>query len=226
MKLLALIPARGGSKRVPNKNIRALNGKPLINWTINAALGISEIVDVLVSTDSAVIAEIARSAGAMVPWLRPPHLATDTATSIAVCIHALDWYEKEKGAVDGLILLQPTSPFRRVESIQRGIKLFSEDLHRPVVSFSSARSHPMWCYCLVDGYIKPFVITKDEQIRSQDLSPAFVINGLIYIASPKYLRINKSFVGQNTRPMIIDDLIECIDIDTEQDFDMAIRVSK
>jgi CMP-N,N'-diacetyllegionaminic acid synthase len=226
MKILALIPARGGSKRVPNKNILALNGKPLINWTIDAALGITEIVDVLVSTDSEVIAEIARSAGAMVPWLRPSHLATDTATSVAVCIHALDWYEKEKGHVDGLILLQPTSPFRRIESIQRGIKLFSEDFHRSVVSFSPARSHPMWCYSLLDGSIKPFLVSKEEQMRSQDLLPAYVINGLIYIASPKYLRINKSFVGQDTRPMIIDDLIECIDVDTEQDFDLAIRVSK
>ncbi|HIF59709.1 MAG TPA: acylneuraminate cytidylyltransferase family protein, partial [Rhodospirillales bacterium] len=125
MRILALITARGGSKRIPGKNIRPLGGKPLIVWSINVAKDIAGIVDILVSTDDKNILEIAKSAGALVPWSRPPELATDTASSVDVCLHALAWYEKEIGRIDGLMLLQPTSPFRSRKSVLRGIELFS-----------------------------------------------------------------------------------------------------
>ena len=115
MRILALIPARSGSKRVPDKNIRLLGGKPLIVWTIVMALGITGICDVLVSTDSIEIQTISSAAGAKVPWLRPDQIATDEASSVDVAIHALDWYEKECGEIGGLLLLQPTSPFRTKE---------------------------------------------------------------------------------------------------------------
>ena len=124
MKILALIPARGGSKRLPKKNILPLGGKPLISWTIDAVKDTPEIVDILVSTDSCEIASVARAAGALVPWLRPDVLSTDTATSMDVCLHALDWYEEKYGDVDGLLLLQPTSPFRDKNTITKGIELF------------------------------------------------------------------------------------------------------
>ena len=113
MKVLALIPARGGSKRVPGKNVRDLAGKPLIIWTLDAVRGVEGIVDVLVSTDDPGIAAVASSAGARVPWLRPAHLATDIAGSVDVALHALDWFEMQHGTVDALLLLQPTSPLRR-----------------------------------------------------------------------------------------------------------------
>jgi CMP-N-acetylneuraminic acid synthetase len=90
MRILAVIPARGGSKRLPKKNIKPLGGKPLINWSIEAIRGISEICEVLVSTDDSEIASIAKQAGASVPWLRPSHLSTDTASSVDVALHALD----------------------------------------------------------------------------------------------------------------------------------------
>ena len=147
MKILALIPARGGSKRLPKKNILPLGGKPLISWTIDAVQDIPEIVDILVSTDTDEIASVAKAAGALVPWLRPPALSTDTATSMDVCFHALDWYEGEYGAVDGLLLLQPTSPFRKRETIKKGIELFKSHYgERPVAAFSPVDVHPMWCY--------------------------------------------------------------------------------
>lgn len=221
MKLLALIPARAGSKRVPNKNIRELGGKPLINWTIDATRGIPEIVDVLVSTDNPSIAKIAEEHGAMVPWLRPAELSTDTATSMVVCLHALDWYEKENGPVDGLILLQPTSPFRTSESIRKGIALFSESYTTSVVSFSHAESHPMWCYRADRNSMVPFIQDIDKQVRSQDLPTAYVINGGLYIASPTYLRANGSFVGSKTVPLIIVNAKESLDIDTEKDWSLA-----
>ena len=101
MRILALVPARGGSKRLPRKNIRILAGKPLINWTIEVAKGIPEICEILVSTDDPEIASIAKSAGATVPWLRPKILATDESTSAEVALHALDWYETDNEKIDG-----------------------------------------------------------------------------------------------------------------------------
>ena len=102
MKILALIAARGGSKRLPGKNIRLLGGKPLIVWSIDVARDIPEICDILVSTDSPAISEICKDAGIVVPWLRPVKLATDKASSVDVALHALEWYEAEKGEIDGL----------------------------------------------------------------------------------------------------------------------------
>lgn len=221
MKLLALIPARGGSKRVLNKNIRPLGGKPLIAWTIDAARGAPELADLLVSTDSPAIAKAAEAAGALVPWLRPAELATDTASSMAVCLHALDWYEQEKGPVDGLLLLQPTSPFRTITSIRRAIEQFCAHPQQSVVSFSPAESHPMWCYRVDSNAIAPFIKEGDRPTRSQDLPPAYVINGALYIASPSLLRQRGSFLGADTVPLVIDDAREALDIDTEWDWMLA-----
>jgi N-acylneuraminate cytidylyltransferase len=221
MKFLALIPARAGSKRVPNKNIRELGGKPLISWSIEVTRGIPEIVDVLVSTDSPDIAKIAVGNGALVPWLRPAELSTDTATSMAVCLHAVNWYENEKGPIDGLILLQPTSPFRTSESIRKGIAIFSKNSRKSVVSFSPAESHPMWCYRSEGNSMVPFVQDADRQVRAQDLPAAYVINGGLYIASPTYLRVNCSFIGDDTVPIIMESEQESLDIDTEWDWKLA-----
>jgi CMP-N,N'-diacetyllegionaminic acid synthase len=221
MKLLALVPARGGSKRVPNKNIRELGGKPLIQWTLDAALGIPEIADVLVSTDSPEIAKIAKEAGALVPWLRPAELASDTATTLSVCRHALEWYEHHNGSVDAILLLQPTSPFRTQESIVRAIDLFRVHPERSIVSFSSAESHPLWCYRIQEDMVQPFVEGSQKPTRSQDLPSVYVINGAIYIASPAYLNQHGSFIGRDTVPLIMEDMNESLDIDTEMDWNFA-----
>lgn len=221
MKILALIPARGGSKRLPNKNILSLGGKPLINWTIAAARGIPEIVDILVSTDSSEIAKIAKEAGVLVPWLRPSELAADASTSIDVCLHALDWYEKERGPIDGLILLQPTSPFRSKNSVLQVISLYGKFPESSIVSLSPAESHPMWCYRVQGFRLKPFMADGTAVTRSQELPPAYVLNGSLYIASPKFLRTNKSFIDQNTIPFIMRDYREVLDIDTEVDWKLA-----
>lgn len=157
MKILALITARGGSKRLPGKNIRQLAGKPLIVWSIEAAKGISDICEMLVSTDDPAIAAVCSEAGASVSWLRPAELATDTASSVDVALHALDWYETEKGAVDGLLLFQPTSPFRNKQTIQRGIELFAEYARQPVLGVSPAQVHPMWTLKIEREYLVPFM---------------------------------------------------------------------
>lgn len=144
MRILALITARGGSKRLLGKNIRILGGKPLVVWSIDVARGIPEICDILISTDDPSIADVCSDAGAYVPWLRPSVLATDTASSVDVALHALNWYEAEKGSVDGLLLLQPTSPFRTKNSVHRGIELFSKNGRQPVLGVSPTHAHPMW----------------------------------------------------------------------------------
>ncbi len=221
MKIIALITARSGSKRLPGKNIRMLGGKPLIVWTIDVAKNIIEICDILVSTDDPAIAAVCTEAGAYVPWLRPAELATDTASSVDVALHALDWYEAEKGAVDGLLLLQPTSPFRTQASMQRGIELFDKHGHQPVISVSPTHAHPMWTFKMDCDYLVPFMQEHGMETRSQDLPPAYVVNGSFYLITPKELRACRSFIGKKTMPLIIESLQEALDIDTEWDFIMA-----
>jgi CMP-N,N'-diacetyllegionaminic acid synthase len=201
--------------------LRLLGKRPLIVWSINAVKGIPDICDTLVSTDDAAIADVARQAGALVPWLRPAGLATDTASSLDACTHALDWYETQRGTVDGLLLLQPTSPFRRRESIVRGIELFRAGGHRPVVGVSPAESHPLWCFRILDGKLQPYIDGAGLHLRSQDLPPAFVINGAFYLVSPMDLRNNRSFFGDDMLPLLMTELGENVDIDTAWDWKMT-----
>ncbi len=221
MKILALILARGGSKRLPRKNIRNLGGKPLVVWSIEAATGIPEICDILVSTDDPEIASICKKAGASVPWLRPAELATDTASSMAASLHALNWYESEFGPIDGVLLLQPTSPFRSKETMLRGIKLFVQSGMQTVVGVSSTHAHPMWTFKMEGSYLVPFIKEHGLGKRSQDLPAAYVVNGCFYLISPAQLRINKSFFGERTLPLLIDSQQETLDIDTDWDFMLA-----
>lgn len=221
MRILALIPARGGSKRLPGKNIRVLGDRPLIVWSIDVARDIPEICDILVSTDDTAIASICADAGAMVPWLRPADLATDTASSVDVALHALDWYEAKKGAVDGVLLLQPTSPFRTRETVRKGIKLFVKHERQPVLGISPTHAHPMWTLKTEGDYLVPYMQEHGLVTRSQDLPPAYVVNGSFYLISPAELQAYKSFLGAKTVPLLIESPQEALDIDTEWDWKIA-----
>jgi CMP-N,N'-diacetyllegionaminic acid synthase len=225
MRVLALIAARGGSKRVPGKNLKVLGGRPLIGWSVRAAAGLPDVCDTMVSTDSEEIAAAARSLGALVPWLRPAEIATDTASSVDVCVHALDWYEAARGPVDGLLLLQPTSPFRRRESLEQGLRQFAMSGGRPVVGVSLAASHPMWTYRIdesagAEGTMRPFVDGAGD-LRSQDLPPAYVINGAFYLIAPFQLRTGRSFTSADMTPLVMNQPGEALDIDTEWDWQLA-----
>lgn len=227
MRILALVAARAGSKRVPGKNLRPLAGRPLVMWSIDAARGVNDICDTLVSTDDESLAALARSAGALVPWLRPAALATDTASMNDVAIHALDWYESSRGEVDGLLLLQPTTPFRSRASIERGIALFASLGRRPVLGVSAAASHPWHCFTVDGDRLQPFVAGEsggDDQrylVRTQDLPPAYCVNGGLYLVSPRDLRTRRSFYGADMAPLVMTDPREAIDIDTEADWARA-----
>lgn len=193
----------------------------MIVWSIDVAKGVPEICDILVSTDDSAIAEVARNAGALVPWLRPAELATDTASSVDVCLHALDWYEGENGKVDGLLLLQPTSPFRSRDTVLRGIELFRVHQRRPVLGVSPAESHPMWCFQIEGETMRSFMDGGGVHLRSQDLPPAYVVNGAFYLIAHEDLRKLRSFCHDDMVPLVIDGPEESIDIDTEWDWKMA-----
>ena len=222
MRILALIPARSGSKRVPNKNIRLLGGKPLIVWTIEAAQGISAICDILVSTDSIAIQLISSNAGARVPWLRPSELATDEAASVDVAIHALENYESECGEVDGLLLLQPTSPFRTKKYIAEGIGKYLAGGGDSVIGVTPVRERPSLMVTIENDQINRL----DDQsnvVLSRDLNDLYIINGSFYLTSPSTLRTRKSFHSYVTKPLICDSIIDSLDIDTEMEFEFAER---
>lgn len=198
----------------------------MIIWSIDVAKDVPEICDILVSTDDAAIAAVCTEAGALVPWLRPAELATDTASSVNVALHALDWYETAKGAVDGLLLLQPTSPFRTKETLRKGIELFVRQGQHPVLGVSPSHAHPMWTFKMEGGYLVPFSREHGLETRSQDLPPAFVVNGSFYLISSAELRQSRSFVGGKSVPLIIEPPQEALDVDTEWDFKMAEAISK
>jgi CMP-N-acetylneuraminic acid synthetase len=219
MRILALIPARAGSKRLPGKNVRPLAGKPLIVWSIEHARRLPEICATLVSTDDPAAADIARKAGAMVPWLRPPELASDTASSVDVALHSLDWYEQAHGTVDGLLLLQPTSPFREVEMTARGIAKFARSSHIPVVGFSPSPVHPEYCFMIEGERLRP-VIPRASWSQIPTV-PAYTVNGAFYLISPARLRADRSFLTDDTIPLIMSGLGARIDIDTELDWQLA-----
>jgi CMP-N-acetylneuraminic acid synthetase len=223
-KLLAIVPARGGSKRLPRKNALQLGGRPLICWTIAAAQASGVIDEILVSTDDEEIAGIARDAGALVPWLRPAELATDTATSTAVIQHALAWYEREHGSVGAVVLLQPTSPFRTAASIRDAVATFraqvDEDVHA-VVSVSAAQNHPAWCFQLSGDTMQPFLGWENLQRRSQDLAPAYALNGAIYVLPAATVRSGTPLLAPGIRGFVMADPHEALDIDTPDDWQTA-----
>jgi N-acylneuraminate cytidylyltransferase len=226
MRILALIAARGGSKRLPGKNIRLLGDKPMIVWSIQAAKNIPEICDILVSTDDLAIAEVSAAEHALVPWLRPAYLSTDTATSVDVALHALDWYEANSAPVDGLLLLQPTSPFRSESTIRKGIQLFIDNCEQSVLGVSPARDHPMWVLKECGEYVVPYLKEHGLNQRSQDLPLAYAVNGGFYLISPLELRNGRSFLGEKMIPLVFESQEEALDIDTHWDFSMAELIAK
>ena len=222
MKIIALITARRGSKRLPRKNIINLGGKPLIMWSIEALNNVKEINDIIVSTDDEKVIEISQEAGINVPWLRPKNLSLDTSKSVDVALHALDWYEKHKGDIDGLILIQPTSPFRTSKMIKKGIELFVDSKMKTVISVTPTHQHPSWTFTINHNHhLVPYNNENGMNFRSQDLEQTFVVNGSFYLISPKKLRKDNSFFSDETIPLIITSRKESIDIDDAHDLEIA-----
>ncbi len=219
--LLAIIPARGGSKGIPAKNIRPLLGKPLIAYTIEAALHASALGRVIVSTDDPQTAAIAESFGAEVPFLRPAELGQDDTPTLDVVRHALaNLRTQQNYEPDAVVLLQPTSPLRRAADIDRAVaKLESTDADS-VVSLCTVEDSPYWMMRLQGDRVLPFVEDGREYTRRQDLPAVYRKNGAIYVTRTDVIVNQKRFLGEDTRGYIMDSE-SSIDIDTALDMEFA-----
>jgi CMP-N,N'-diacetyllegionaminic acid synthase len=197
MRTLGLIPARGGSKGVPRKNIRTLAGKPLLQWTVEAATASHAIDRLVLSTDDEEIADIGRAAGCEVAFLRPRELARDETPGIDVALHALGVLGHD---YEFLVLLQPTSPLRRAEDISSCVQVCRESGAPGCLSVVRAAESPFWMFLMTpDAELRPVVPRASIPLRHQDLPPAFRINGAVYAARPPWLVEHHSFFGPGVR---------------------------
>lgn len=221
MKILGVIPARGGSKGIPSKNIKSLNGKPLIAYTIISALN-SELDSVVVSTDSEEIAKVAKEYGAEVPFLRPADLASDAASSMPVAIHALEQMEVlNQTKYDAVMLLQPTTPFRNENDINEAIRILNEKQSDSVISVVDVGgTHPARMKYIENGLLidPPFCEVKENQNR-QELEPMFIRNGAIYLSKRNTL-LKGTYKGETCAALLMPSN-RSVNIDTLFDFEYA-----
>lgn len=218
---LVVIPARGGSKGVLGKNIKLLNGKPLVHYTIKAAQKVFENKSIFLSTDSSEIKSIAEQTGIKVPNLRPEHLATDTANSRDVILHAMDQFKQSNNNSDPdiVVLLQPTSPFRTHTHIIDALKLYSDAIDM-VVSVKETSANPY--YVLFEENDERFLKKSKEShfLRRQDCPKVWELNGAIYVINPKSIREASIGDFQKVIKYEMDDQ-SSIDIDTPLDWEFA-----
>lgn len=214
-----VIPARGGSKGVPRKNIKLLNGKPLIQYTIEAARGVFEDNQICVSTDDIEIKSVVESLALSVPFLRPEQLASDTAGTYEVLLHALAYYENKGYKPDTLILLQATSPFRTAEHLKEAIDLYDANCEM-VVSVKETKSNPY--YVLREENDEGWLVKSKEGnfIRRQDCPKVYELNGAIYIINVEALKTKpiQDFVKVRKYEM---DEVSSHDIDSMMDWLLA-----
>ncbi len=218
MRTLGVITARSGSKGIKDKNIRNLNRKPLIAYTIESALQSQYIDEVMVSTNSENYADIARKFGANVPFLRSEKNSTDTAKSVDVLLEVLDEYKKIGQEFDNVVLLQPTSPLRTCRNLNEAFQLFYDRNADSVVSVCECEHNPKLSNTLpVDLNLSRFVDSEFIR-RRQDLEKFYRLNGAIYISKVDVLKEKKSFYGKHSYAYIMEQR-ESIDIDSELDFE-------
>jgi N-acylneuraminate cytidylyltransferase len=222
MKPLVVIPARGGSKGVPKKNIKLLNKKPLIQYTIDAARGVFESKNICVSTDDFEIKDVVESLGLNVPFIRPEHLSTDTAGTYEVLLHALDFFEKEQQYFpDTLILLQATSPFRTDKHIKEALSLFDATTCEMLVSVKETKANP---YYLLKEENKEGWLENSKKAsftRRQDCPKVYELNGAIYIINIRALKEKKSLSDFTQVKKYVMDEFSSHDIDDIMDWKIA-----
>ncbi len=220
MKILVIIPARGGSKGIPHKNIKPLNGKPLIYYTIDCARAICDDVDICVSTDDDEIIKVVEDYGLKVPFKRPDELATDTAGTYEVLLHALNYYEQQRKHYDAVMLLQNTSPFRTAEHVKEALKLYTPDVDM-VVSVKECPANPYYCVFEEDANGFLHVCKGDGNIfRRQDAPKVYEYNGAIYIMNSEKLKTTHMHKMQKRVKYVMDDA-SSFDLDTMWDWQMA-----
>jgi N-acylneuraminate cytidylyltransferase len=217
-KVIAVIPARGGSKRLPRKNILPMHGKPLIAWTIEAALSSLYIDDVIVTTDDEDIADISKTFGASVPALRPRELASDIASSSDVLFHVLEKYGSDASVV---ILLQPTSPLRTSKHIDEALNIFIDKSAKSVVAVTPCE-HPLaWANTLPENLSMQHFLKPEAVKRSQDLEGDFRLNGALYIYDVEHILKSGTLSYDEQTYAYIMNNESSVDIDTKLDFKFA-----
>ena len=225
--IIAIIPARGGSKSIKNKNIIDLGGKPLIYYTINQALKSKEFIKVIVSTDSPAIAKVAKRCGAEVPFLRPKNISHDCPTE-KVLIHASKYLERYI-SFDGVACLQPTSPFRKINSLKKCAKIFRSKKYDSVITFKKVEAErPEWMFTKKKNLMTPYINKKKingkiifgKNIARQLYQKLYKPNGSIYITKKDILYKYESIYGFNLCGYINDEY-ESHDIDTKLDLDFS-----
>lgn len=225
MEVLVIIPARGGSKGIPHKNIKPLNGKPLIYYTIDTARAITGDENICVSTDDEEIITVVEKYGLKVPFKRPAELATDTAGTYEVLLHALSYYESQGKRYDAVLLLQNTSPFRKTEQVKEALQLFNKNVDM-VVSVKECAANPYYCVFEEneEGYLH--VCKGDGNIfRRQDAPKVYEYNGAIYIMNPAVLKTTHMHKMQKRVKYVMDE-ISSFDLDTMADWNMAEMIAK
>jgi len=222
LRIVGIIPARAGSKGLPDKNIRLLCGKPLIYYTITAALAARSIEKVIVSTDSDRIAEIAKSYGAEVPFLRPAELAGDDTARLPVVRHAAMFLaESQKYQPDIFVTLQPTSPLRRAEHIDAAVEILNNTQADAVMSVCEAEHSPYWMRRIEGGgRLVPILPDSNQYTRRQDLPPVYRINGAVYVETYSSV-FNETSRSEGNIHALVMDRVDSIDIDEEIDFKVA-----
>ena len=226
-KILAIIPARGGSKRIPKKNIKKLNGKHIIIYTIEAALQSKYQMRIIVTTDDKETARISKEHGAEVPFIRPKNLAQDETATLPVLQHTINYLRNKANYYPEIIvLLQPTSPFRQAKHIDEAFDLFLNNEVDSIVSLCEADYSPYWLR-RIDKYgrVFPLLECKQKYKRIQDEPKVYRLNGAIYITKVDIIMKSNKLLGSNTMAYIMKKEYS-IDIDTDLDFKLAQLILK
>lgn len=222
--MLGVTLARGGSKRVPGKNIRPLNGIPLIAYTVREALESQKLDEYLISTDSPEIQALVTRLGASAPFLRPKHLASDSASSSAALQHAVAWFEKETGKhVDAVVELMATNPFKTALDIDSCVnELFSSQADSVIAVHELGDAHPARIKSIETGFIRDFCLPEPLEARRQDLKPSpYIRSGAIYaIARDELMVHGRRYGSDNSRPYILPPE-RAVNVDTELDWLLA-----
>ena len=225
-RVLGVIPARGGSKGVPRKNIRLLCGKPLLQYTAEAALAARRLSQVILSTEDEEIAAVGRSCGLKVPFLRPAELARDETPMLPVVQHAVGWMETQSEHFDAVCLLQPTNPLRRAEDIDACLELLERNDLDAVVTILPvpAEYNPHWVYWQSeDGSLRLSTGEETPIARRQDLPPAFHREGSVYVTRRRVLMEENSLYGKRLAGYRLNPE-QCVNIDTSEDWERAERL--
>jgi len=225
-KVLAIVAARGGSKSFPRKNLHHLDGRPLVAWPVAAALGAALVSRVIISTDDESIAEAAKSVGADVPFMRPAHLASDTASSMEVVMHSLDTLEAQGNAYDYVVLLEPTSPLTESSDIDAALSKLHANRGKAdaIVGICGVEAtHPEYDVRInAEGLITPFLMPDFKYLRRrQEIEKLYFLEGSLYISCVKAFRLYKTFFHERTlgyevprwKSLEVDDIFDLIMIE-------------